>query len=364
MGGAWLIYLQTKPSDAERLQLKLDATIRNEVCERIDRDIERFKETPHAYRRSSLASLLRESRETAKALIPDIQDGTSVQFKGKIETLVSPCEKQARQWVKIPTAFPDEYENEVKLVGLPQADSKTAAANTVDSTAIATRQNRRLALVIGNSAYSARPLKNPANDARDVAEFLRSVQFDVQELYDSDLAALRSAVYEFSQRLPNYDAALVYYSGHGIEFGGRNYFLPVNADIQAEDEIPRQAFDATEIAERMSKGNTKASILIIDACRNSPVFSKFRSATAGLKTMEAASGMVIAFSAAPGQVASDGNGRNSTYTAALLRQMRTPGRKIEDVLKETRKAVTEESGGRQVPWYNSSLVGDFLFLEQ
>lgn len=343
--------------------MHIDRTIQKELCERIERDMSRFKESPHTFKRSSLRIMHSESREAAKALLHSVPDGHPIQFNGKPPTLVSLCLTKARQWVKIPSAFPEHYEAELALVEVTPNKVASGLAVLIPQPTESGKKYRRLALVIANSAYLSRPLKNPVNDAQDMSKLLRAAGFKVIELYDADLIAMRTKVNEFSESLPQYDTALVYYSGHGIEFGGRNYFLPVNADIKSEDEIPRQGFDATEISEKIARSNTKTSILIIDACRNTPVFSKFRNAKAGLKSMDATRGSIVAFSAAPGQIASDGNGRNSPYTAVLLKQMQVPGRKIEDVLKETSKVVSEESGGRQVPWYNSSLVGDFYFIE-
>jgi len=364
VAGAGLVYLKIRPSEPERVQLQIDRAIQDELCERMEKDVSRFKEFPHTFLRSSLQVLLSESRATVKALLAGVPDGFPVQYRGKPSALVSLCQTKGLQWVKIPSAFPEYGEAEAELVGLsPKADIAGIAIPVLGPLESG-KQRRRLALVIGNSAYLSRPLKNPVNDAQDMSAVLRATGFDVLELYDADLTGMRSVVNEFSQSLPRYDVGLVYYSGHGIEFGGRNYFLPVNADIKSEEEIPRQGYDATEISEKIGRSNTKTSILIIDACRNNPVFSKFRSATSGLKPMDAASGSIVAFSAAPGQIASDGNGRNSPYTAALLKQIQVPGKKIEDVLKEARKIVSEESGGRQVPWYNSSLAGDFYFIEQ
>jgi uncharacterized caspase-like protein len=135
----------------------------------------------------------------------------------------------------------------------------------------------------------------------------------------------------------------------------------VDAQLKNEQDIPRQGYAINSILRKMSKANKKTTIFILDACRNNPVFSQYRSASDGLTQMAAPSGAIIAFSAAPGQVASDGNGRNSPYTAALLSKAKVPNKKIEDILKETSQKVSDDTGGRQIPWYNSSLVGDFYF---
>jgi len=356
---AGLVYLKLRPSEAELLLLQSNREIQKDLCSRIEADLTKFKDTPFSFRRSSLQAIFGESREAAKALVFGVPIGQALQFKEMGPWVVELCQTEARQWVKVPSAFPDQFEGEAQLVGLLPAND---ASNALPRQQVG--KKRRLALVIGNSAYQSRPLKNPRNDAEDMSTFLKSAGFDVLELRDGDLPTMRARVDEFTRSLSGYEVGLVYYSGHGIEFAGRNYFLPVDVDIKSEEEIPRQGLDATQISEKMAKNGGKTSILIIDACRNAPVFSRFRSTTAGLKSMDAASGSIVAFSAAPGQVASDGNGRNSPYTAALLKQMQAPGKKIEDVLKESIRVVSQESGGRQVPWYNSSLTGDFYFIEQ
>jgi uncharacterized caspase-like protein len=194
-----------------------------------------------------------------------------------------------------------------------------------------------------------------------MTEFLKSAGFKVIEVKNADIFELRSSIKNFEDNLPAYDVGLIYYSGHGIEFKGSNYLIPVDAQLKNEQDIPRQGYDISSILAKMSKANKKTSIFILDACRNNPVFSQYRSAADGLTQMAAPSGAIIAFSAAPGQVASDGNGRNSPYTAALLSKAKVPNKKIEDILKETSQKVSDDTGGRQIPWYNSSLVGDFYF---
>ena len=215
-----------------------------------------------------------------------------------------------------------------------------------------------------NILHNNRPLKNPLNDAKDISAALKNANFRVIELYDADRIKMEHAIDSFSSELGNYNVGLVYYSGHGIEFAGRNYFIPVNADIKSEAEIPRQGFDATQIVEKMGRSNVKTSIFIIDACRNAPIFTKFKGSDSGLAIMQGSTGTVLAYSAAPGHVALDGNGRNSPYTSALLKQLGIPNKKIEDIMKDTAKAVSDDTAGRQVPWYNSSLIGDFYFIKK
>jgi peptidoglycan-associated lipoprotein len=224
----------------------------------------------------------------------------------------------------------------------------------------ASKPTNRVALVIGNANYERRPLKNPRNDADDISAALRRSNFDVIDVRDATLAQMRSAVREFGDRLLRNDVGLVYYSGHGLEVKGKNYFLPINADIQRSDEVVDQSLDVSLILEKMATARKAVNILIIDACRvNSDGKSFFDSK--GLAAMDAPKGTIIAFATSPGQEASDGNGRNSPYTKALVKAMQKPDRPIEQLFKEVRRVVQEETNNKQTPWENTSLSGEFCF---
>ena len=221
--------------------------------------------------------------------------------------------------------------------------------------------DKRLALVIGNADYKTHPLRNAKNDANDVSTALKSSGFQVIDLRDSTLQQMRSGVRQFGDRLINNDVGLVYYSGHGVEVKGRNYFIPVNADIQREDEIADQGLDVSLVLEKMSTAGKGVNILIVDACRDDPFGRSFRSSSRGLANMDAPRGTIIAYATSPGKVASDGEGRNSPYTKHLVRAMQHPNKPIEQVFKEVRRAVQEETQDQQTPWKNTSLSGDFYF---
>lgn len=225
---------------------------------------------------------------------------------------------------------------------------------------------RRIALVVGNANYKVRPLKNPRNDADDVSRSLKATGFEVIDLRDATLPQMRTAVRQFGDRLINNDIGLVYYSGHGVEVKGRNYFIPVNADIQREDEIADQGLDVSLILEKMSTAGKGVNILIVDACRDDPFGRSFRSSSRGLATMDAPRGTIIAYATSPGKVASDGDPRerNSPYTKHLVKAMQSPNKPIEQVFKEVRRAVQDETKNQQTPWENTSLSGDFYFKVQ
>jgi hypothetical protein len=225
---------------------------------------------------------------------------------------------------------------------------------------------RRIALVVGNANYKVRPLKNSRNDADDISRSLKTTGFEVIDLRDATLSQMRSGVRQFGDRLVNNDVGLVYYSGHGIEVKGRNYFIPVNADIQREDEIADQGLDVSLILEKMSTAGKGVNILIVDACRDDPFGRSFRSSSRGLAQMDAPRGTIIAYATSPGKVASDGDPRerNSPYTKHLVKAMQSPNKPIEQVFKEVRRAVQDETKNQQTPWENTSLSGDFFFKVQ
>ncbi len=220
---------------------------------------------------------------------------------------------------------------------------------------------KRIALVIGNSSYVVRPLLNPRNDADDMSRALKNAGFEVIDIRDASLAQMRNAVRQFGDRLLTRDVGLVYYSGHGMEVRGRNYFIPINADIKRSDEIADQSLDVNLILEKMETAKKGVNILIVDACRDDPFGRSFRSSSKGLATMDAPQGTIIAFATSPGKVAADGDGRNSPYTKNLIKAMQVPNLPIEQVFKQVRRAVQQETKNQQTPWENTSLSGDFYF---
>ena len=230
--------------------------------------------------------------------------------------------------------------------------------------ALAAQSGKRIALVMGNSKYIQRPLTNPINDANDISNALKSANFEVIDIREGTLTQMRTAVRQFGDRLLQNDVGLVYYAGHGIEVKGKNYLIPVNADIQRPDEIVDQSLDMALILEKMTTAGKGVNILIVDACREDPIGRGFRSTSKGLATMDAPTGTIIAYSTSPGRVAADGDGRNSPYTKALVKAMQTPNKPIEQVFKEVRRSVMKETEGQQTPWENTSLSGDFYFRVQ
>lgn len=223
---------------------------------------------------------------------------------------------------------------------------------------------RRVALVIGNGAYETAPLKNPVNDARDVAEALRGSGFDLIYKENLDQNGMKRAIREFGRKIQNGGVALFYYAGHGIQVKGDNFLVPVDAKVQTEEDVEYETVDAGLVLAQMDSAKTSVNIVILDACRNNPFARSFRSATNGLAQMDAPSGTLIAYATAPGSIASDGGlARNGLYTQELLKVISTPNLSIEEVFKRVRISVRGLTQGKQTPWEASSLTGDFSFRQ-
>ncbi|HSM42409.1 MAG TPA: caspase family protein [Afifellaceae bacterium] len=224
---------------------------------------------------------------------------------------------------------------------------------------------RRVALVIGNSAYTnTTELPNPQKDARLIAKSLTDVGFDVNLVIDATQSEMKRAMLEFGRALrKDATTGLFYYAGHGVQVRGRNYLIPVNASISAEDEIDLEGIDVNDFLRVMNDSRSRVNIVVLDACRNNPFARAFRSAgNGGLAPVQAPRGTFIAYATAPGHVALDGEGReNSPYTEALSRAIAQPGLSLESVFKRTRAEVLKATSEQQVPWETSSITGDFYF---
>ena len=220
----------------------------------------------------------------------------------------------------------------------------------------------RLALVIGNSAYQSDPLRNPVNDAADMARALQGLGFRVTLARDATQRQMVERINEFGRDLKKSGGiGLFYFAGHGVQSKGRNYLVPVNAKVNHEEELEFEAVDANRLLAVMDAAENRVNIVVLDACRNNPFARSFRSASRGLAQMDAAKGSYLAFATAPGSVAADGSGSNGVYTEALLKSLREPDTDIHKVFTRVTAEVARSTGGRQVPWTASSLTGDFAF---
>jgi len=221
----------------------------------------------------------------------------------------------------------------------------------------------RTALVIGNSAYRSGPLKNPANDATDMAAALQKAGFTVTLKKNAKLREMEEAIEGFGNSLKRGGVGLFYFAGHGVQVNGVNYLLPVGARINKESDVKYEAVDANRILDEMAGANNGLNIVMLDACRDNPFARSFRSASRGLAIVSSApTGTFISYSTGPGQVARDGEGRNSPYTGALLQHMPEPGLSIEQMFKKVRASLGKKTAGGQIPWELSSLQGDFYFM--
>jgi uncharacterized caspase-like protein len=238
-------------------------------------------------------------------------------------------------------------------------------------TAPALAAGKRVALVVGNSAYEeAGPLANPVNDARDMADALRAIGFTVIEGTDLGKRALERKVGEFADALTGAEVGMFFYAGHGIQVDGRNFLLPTDARLDVPAKLKLEAVPIDDVIDIIESQAT-ISLVFLDACRNNP-FPKNagnRGAASmaaglgnGLAQFDASRGSFIAFSTAPGAVALDGAGRNSPFASALLRHIGTPAQGIGDMMIAVRNDVMAETKGTQRPWDQSALTARFEFV--
>ena len=220
----------------------------------------------------------------------------------------------------------------------------------------------RQALVIGNSAYSDAPLGNPANDANAIGGELRKLGFLVDVQINMRRESMTNTIERFAAGLAKNKAiGLFYFAGHGLQLDWRNFLVPVDAKLDRASDVPAQAVDITRLIEGLGKAGNPLNIVILDACRDNPFGSEHKTGK-GLSQMDAPIGTLLAYATAPGNVASDGSGKNGLYTEQLLKEIGTPEAKIEDVFKRVRLAVRKASQGQQIPWESTSLEEDFYFI--
>jgi len=235
---------------------------------------------------------------------------------------------------------------------------------------VGAQNTARLALVIGNSEYDGdAALKNPANDAADMAAALREIGWNVQLAQDADRRSFSRAVAAFRDALAASAnaTALFYYAGHAMQADGQNYLLPVKTTFETIDDVKLDAINLTLVTDAIQQGGAQVSLLILDSCRNNPFARKMTRALGGtrglnvVQTAGGAKGSAIVFSTSPGDVAQDGEGRNGVFTAALLKHMRDEST-IETVIKAVNAEVRQATGDAQKPWINASLSSDVYFV--
>lgn len=227
------------------------------------------------------------------------------------------------------------------------------------------KEYRGLALVIGNADYlKTEDLMNPINDANEMARAFNKLGFEVLHFENLSQEEMKQALGNFALKLSNYKTGIFYYAGHGLQYNGRNYLVPVDVNISSYDEVVNKCFDTGELLTKMELMELETSILILDACRNNPfkgIISGSGDLSGGLTGTDAPAGSIVAFATAPGKTASDGTGRNGLYTQEILNNIYKENLKVEDLFKRVRVNVMTKSNNRQIPWETSSLIKDFYF---
>jgi len=233
---------------------------------------------------------------------------------------------------------------------------------------------KRVALVVGNAAYThAGALANPTNDANDMADALEAVGFTVIRALDVDKRGFDRKVRDFSAALEDADDAVFFYAGHGLQVAGQNYLIPVDAKLSSERDLDFEALPLNFVLRQMElQREGRTNVVFLDACRDNPLGrnlarsmgTRSSSIGRGLAQVETGVGTFISFSTQPGNVALDGDGRNSPFASALVERIAKPGRSLAAMMVEVRNDVLARTGGEQVPWDHSALTGDFYFNQE
>ncbi|MBN8475893.1 SUMF1/EgtB/PvdO family nonheme iron enzyme [Sulfuritalea sp.] len=225
-------------------------------------------------------------------------------------------------------------------------------------------QEARVALIIGNSDYKSAPLENPANDAADLANALEKQGFKVLVRENVGERGLKEAVDVFARHLKQGGIGLFFFAGHGIQLKDQNFLLPVDIGFDSEADITFKSVSAEYVLSRMAEAGNRINVVILDACRNNPFQQARKNVSKGLGVMNvgrAEKGTFIAYATSPGATAADGTGRNGLYTKHLLRSLETRDSDIDKVFGRVRTGVVQDTGGDQVPWTSSSVIGSFHF---
>ena len=221
----------------------------------------------------------------------------------------------------------------------------------------------RPALVIGNADYpdDDAPLRHPIKDARALADELRRARFEVALGENLTKQEMQTAIADFKAKIKPGSAALIFFSGHGIQVARQNYMVPVNAQIWSEADVRRDAIGIESLLADMDSRGAKVKLVVIDASRRNPFERRFRGYSAGLASINASQGTLIVYAAAPEKITTDVTGENSLFVGELLKEMRSTGKTAEQVFISAARGVSRASDGKQVPWVSSSLAGDFYF---
>jgi len=248
-----------------------------------------------------------------------------------------------------------------QLVGASSFSTPSARAVKMAPPVSTPRYAKRVALVIGNADYPFSPLNNSVNDAQDITQALQALGFEVIYRENASQQTMEQAMRLFRQKLGANTVGLFFFSGHGVQFEGQNYLIPTSMTTLSVSDVKYKSVSAGYVLSEMEQAGNTTNIIILDACRNNPFERGFRGMQRGLARMNSLDGSLIAYATSPGNVANDGSGRNSPYSKNLLTFMRQPGLSIEQMFKQVRIAVKQETSGTQTPWESSSLTTDFYF---
>jgi len=232
---------------------------------------------------------------------------------------------------------------------------------------ITAHSEERFALVVGNSNYQSNPLRNPRNDAIDMAEQLSSMGYKLYQdgpLLDLDRVSLEAAVSRFAGSLPTNASAVFYYAGHGMAIENDNYLIPINHQLKFQEQLPDRTVSLRSIVDVLKNANPEGTnVVLLDACRDNPLVRSFRSVQTGLRRLnDIPRGIFVGYAADNGQVAEDGLGRNGTYTAELLKVMANNPRVIVEIAhKEVAQNVYQKTNGKQFPVSENKVYGNWCF---
>jgi len=225
-------------------------------------------------------------------------------------------------------------------------------------------QPRRVALVVGNGAYAANELRNPPNDATDVAAALKDAGFEVTLLKDADLTAFDKAVSTFAANLKGADTGLFYYAGHGVAVDGMNYMIPVSPRIDDVASVKAKAVAVDTVVGRMETSGVRTVLVFLDSCRDNPFPGASRSGTRGLAVVATPKSVnsMIAYATSPGDTAADGSGRNGVFSGAFLAQLGSPGQELAELMRNVSARVAGSTGGKQQPRVDYGMKEAFYFM--
>jgi TPR repeat protein len=245
-----------------------------------------------------------------------------------------------------------------------------AAAASADAQEQAGSQGRRVALVIGNSAYqTVGVLPNPANDADAVAESLGRLGFDVTKVDNATIGEMRAALQSYENKVAGSEIAVVYYAGHGMEMNGENYLIPIDAKLSRDTHVQDEALPLSRVLAAV-EGASKLRLIMLDACRNNPFAAQMvrsdprRAVTRGLALVEPTGSTLVSYAAKGGTTADDGSGEHSPYTTALLANLETPGLEISFLFRKVRAEVMRETSGNQEPFTYGSLGEQLIYFRE